>query len=392
MIVFENRGEADVLALTTSGVSVKVGDSPIGRFGTGFNYALAVLLRDGCRVTVFSGLEKTVFSTRRANIRGTDFELVEASTDDGQWRTLGFTTQYGRDWAPWMAYRELYCNARDEGGEVYEAATESGLNDPRPGLTQIRVEGDSIADIHQERALYFLEDEPDLKLDGVNVYRRPSMTVFYRGVKVMDLPQPAALTYNFTRRMDLTEDRTLAHPFMVQYYLAQSLAKCTDRAILEEVLTPIKGSLEDTLDWRSHAAEATPVFLDTVSELKSSGARPVASAALTVLDVRRASAFVPQVARLDFDLRTVLDEAISSVDALDLSFKTSSTFEVAEEIPHGADFIVHDDTVWISQDALESHERAVAALIRGSLEISGTSNWEDALMSELIRVGGRVLA
>src|ERR1700733_12022356 len=51
MIVFENYGEIEIDAITTFGVSVKEGPNPIGFFGTGLKYAVAVLLRHGCKVS-----------------------------------------------------------------------------------------------------------------------------------------------------------------------------------------------------------------------------------------------------------------------------------------------------------------------------------------------------
>jgi len=46
MITFENDGEIDLRAISQFGINVKTGDSPIGFFGTGLKYALAVLMRE----------------------------------------------------------------------------------------------------------------------------------------------------------------------------------------------------------------------------------------------------------------------------------------------------------------------------------------------------------
>src|SRR6185437_6468608 len=111
-VVFENRGEIDPIAIRTFGVSVKESENPIGFFGTGLKYALAILLRTKHRITIQSGERVLHVGTREAVVRGERFDLI---TLDGE--PLGFTTQVGKTWAVWMAYRELYCNARDEGGE-----------------------------------------------------------------------------------------------------------------------------------------------------------------------------------------------------------------------------------------------------------------------------------
>lgn len=55
MILFQNPGEIDLLSIASFGVSVKEGENPIGFFGTGLKYAIAVLLRTGHRITVMTG-------------------------------------------------------------------------------------------------------------------------------------------------------------------------------------------------------------------------------------------------------------------------------------------------------------------------------------------------
>ena len=44
-------------AIRTLGVSVKVGDSPIGYFGTGLKFALATILRKGGEIVLKRGLQ-----------------------------------------------------------------------------------------------------------------------------------------------------------------------------------------------------------------------------------------------------------------------------------------------------------------------------------------------
>jgi len=54
-IAFQNDGELDLRLMATFGCSVKETNNPIGFFGTGLKYALAVLLRTGHKVTVHLG-------------------------------------------------------------------------------------------------------------------------------------------------------------------------------------------------------------------------------------------------------------------------------------------------------------------------------------------------
>lgn len=51
-LYFLNNGEFDVSAMLTFGVSAKESDNPIGQFGTGFKYAIAIILRLGGSISV----------------------------------------------------------------------------------------------------------------------------------------------------------------------------------------------------------------------------------------------------------------------------------------------------------------------------------------------------
>src|ERR1700676_327969 len=105
LVVFENPGEIDAAAIRTFGVSVKEGENPIGFFGTGLKYAIAVLLRTGHQVTVTAGLDRYEFGILSETVRGKEFGFVSMN---GQ--RLGFTTELGKVWELWAAYREIACN------------------------------------------------------------------------------------------------------------------------------------------------------------------------------------------------------------------------------------------------------------------------------------------
>ena len=121
MIVFENPGEIDVASISTFGVSVKESDNPIGFFGTGLKYAIAILLRNNHKVTIHSGVDTHAFDTENVTVRGRSFDFVRLTTNEGQPERIGFTTEVGKTWEIWMAYRELFCNARDENGDAFLA-------------------------------------------------------------------------------------------------------------------------------------------------------------------------------------------------------------------------------------------------------------------------------
>src|ERR1035437_3063720 len=117
-IIFENSGEIEPLAITTFGSSVKESKNPIGYFGTGLKFALAVLLRENHKILLQCGDRQVEIGVRSQTIRGKEFQLVFIGENPA-----GFTTELGKNWKTWMAYRELHCNAKDEpDSRIYESA------------------------------------------------------------------------------------------------------------------------------------------------------------------------------------------------------------------------------------------------------------------------------
>lgn len=107
MIIFENLGEIDFRSISHFGINVKPGKSPIGFFGTGLKYAIAVLMRTGQKVTIYSGLSKCTIGTEESEFRGKNFNFIKATVDDNPSYDIGFTTELGKMWPLWAAYREL---------------------------------------------------------------------------------------------------------------------------------------------------------------------------------------------------------------------------------------------------------------------------------------------
>lgn len=263
MIVFENPGEADVLALTTFGVNVKEGDSPIGFFGTGFKYAIAVLLRTGHEVEVYLGEKHVTFRVQKETIRGKEFGLICMDGFGHDHARLGFTTELGKHWEVWMAYRELWSNARDEGGRVYacnEFNDDVDLPPPHPrseaGTTRVLVSGEAIERAHVERAEFLLEpsEPPVATVRGVEFHRGSARAIFYRGIKVMEVPEErrTVYTYNLLGGVTLTEDRTAKWAFEVEAAIRRAVAELpeSEQAVIEDVLTARRDAHESKLDWR----------------------------------------------------------------------------------------------------------------------------------------------
>lgn len=214
MIRIHNPGHLDPMAIQTFGISAKETDSPIGYFGTGMKYAIAVTLRLGGTVSILNNGQEITFRVARESFRNKDFDFIDmAITDDAgndDIVRLPFTTELGKNWEPWQAVREFICNAIDENGYVLR-------NDQPAPSTGVLF----IVD-HAEYDALYEDDFRDIflsapantarKLGCMEVYDRPSKYVFYRGVRILDLGKPSLRTYNITDGIVLTEDRTAKDP------------------------------------------------------------------------------------------------------------------------------------------------------------------------------------
>lgn len=246
MIIFENDGEIDPRLISLIGVNVKENSAAIGYFGTGLKYAVACLSRWGESLTVQSGLAEFTFHTEETKIRGQSFGvLVMRSAVD--YLQLGFTTELGKRWEPWMVYRELWCNAHDEpGAKVYEA---DRLPKPSAGKTRAIVSGQKIEQAHASRDEFILSGRKPLHaLPGLEAYEGPGKRIFYRGIAVQTPDKPGLYTYNITEHLFLTEDRT-AGSWATDPIIARGLSQIEDVGVIDATLTAPSGALESRLDY-----------------------------------------------------------------------------------------------------------------------------------------------
>lgn len=246
MIIFENEGEIDPRLISLIGVNVKESAGAVGYFGTGLKYAVACLARWGESMTVQSGLAEFSFYTEETKIRGQSFGVLvmQSAVDQLQ---LGFTTELGKRWEPWMIYRELWCNAHDEPkSRVYEA---DKAPKPVAGLTRVIVSGLKIEKAHAARNDFILEKRKPLHvLPGLEIYEGESRRIFYRGIAVQTTEKPSIYTYNITDHLYLTEDRT-AGSWATDPIIARGLSQLEDANVIDATLTAPSGALESRLDY-----------------------------------------------------------------------------------------------------------------------------------------------
>lgn len=265
-VVFRTPSLIPIEAFTMVGVNAKPSTTnPIGFFGTGLKYAIAVLLRLGCKVTVFIGLVEYEFYTVKEDFRGKDFDFVYMKKRKGHFWSrpvkLPFTLEYGKTWEVWQAYRELHSNTLDENGEIYECA----IGDPgnpfviSDDQTVMVVEGEVFLQAYYDRYKTFLQDGLRVRssTDRIQVIDKPSSHLYYRGMRIYDLPKEkqSRFTWNFLGHVDLTEDRTAKYVFDLERQIAEHVAQSEDKSFIQEIARVTSEHWESKMDFRyAHAA------------------------------------------------------------------------------------------------------------------------------------------
>jgi len=222
-VYFANDGKIDLMALCTMGVSVKETDQPIGYFGTGVKFAIATLLRTGHKVTLTVGGRRLPFDVESVDIRGKDFEIVTMGGEK-----LGFTTELGKNWQVWQAFRELHSNTLDEGGKTSDKKL--------TGDTVFEIEGAAMQTEFGRMHKIFLSTEPICEAAGVEVHRGASDVIYYRGVRAGLLPKMSKYTYNITSTMTLSEDRNFADMWDAEWEIRCAIPQLKDANVLTDIL------------------------------------------------------------------------------------------------------------------------------------------------------------
>lgn len=238
-LYFHNPGQIDPIAISTMGLHFKETNSPIGFFGTGLKYAIATLLRNGGAIELRAkGQVQAKFTYRPQSFRGTTANIVYMNDTP-----LGFTTALGKTWQLWMAYRELYSNALDEGGNVSTTATASD--------TEFVVEG--LDEIHEERSIYFIQPEeiPLVSSAHCDIYPGSATCFFYKTINVggaISTEKPLPFRANIKAQLDLTEDRTIKWLFQPNEHIAEAIQGCNNLMVIDQALLTPGG--KDNIDWK----------------------------------------------------------------------------------------------------------------------------------------------
>lgn len=259
MYIFQNPGSIDPILIRTFAASVKEKENPIGKFGTGLKYAIARILATQGTLRIVTDDNDLHFSTKRVEIRNKEFNLVCMNGEE-----LGFTTELGSHWEPWMVFRELACNALDENGEYFWSHESNFLHSP--GTTAVIVTGSLMRQAWGSRAETIITNPPPGE-----VLATPSKHIYLNGVRVFTPELPTRLTYNLLTA-ELTEDRTLQNPYGVcQHTFSQIIAKCNNKEIIEAALSCSEQEYVEGSLLFGYVGTPSPEFLATVRTMRKNG-------------------------------------------------------------------------------------------------------------------------
>jgi hypothetical protein len=373
VILFENRGEIDIRSISTFGVSVKETENPIGFFGTGLKYAIAVLLRTGHKVTIHSGLSVVRFGAHRQLVRGQEFEFVTMEVDDDPPAPIGFTTELGKQWELWMAYRELACNCKDEGGRGRFVAS---MPVPAAGLTQIVVQGQEFEAVFNEGHRFILADDAQLTVGTTEIRMRRSAHLYYRGVRVMELPRQALHTYNLNAKLKLTEDRTVANEWEVTSHFARAVLQAEDPDFIRACVTADDGTLEGGLDLHGWGYSPSKQFLQVVGDVLADRMYRVNPTAMRVWKEATKQKFDPRELTLSKVQTVSLHRAIDFCRTLGYDV-TAYEIKVAESLGDGCLGLAEGGTIYIAGRVFEigGAKQVAATLIEEFLHLR--FGWKD---------------
>jgi hypothetical protein len=364
MIIFQNPGAIDLDAALLMGVNAKTSTNPIGFFGSGLKYAIAVLLRTNHKVVIFRGTQPFHFTTEERVSRGTKYHPIVMN---GQ--ALGFTMELGKNWAVWEAFRELYCNATDENGSADQLAIGDNLDAIvlLPNTTTVAVIGTEIEELWPRHGDFILLKEPEICTTNVDIIRKPSKNLYYRGILVQTHQKEWPHTYNIKGFIDLTENRGVKYDFQVR----KLLVKCTDELlemgledVVERMLTPESSSSPHaSLEWGGVFDDdrRPQAWSDLVGRLMKTSSYDIPTAAKsTFTRMMRSTSIEPTPKDLTSVEQQMLDRAIRFCQSIGYN-PTQYPIIPVDRVGDGIYGLAKNGKIYITDQAFRQGTKQVAA-------------------------------
>lgn len=232
-----NRGLVESGALSLMGASVKEA-SAIGKFGSGFKYALATLIRNGVEVRIFSGTREIEITTRPETFRDREFQVIWV---DGVRTSI--TTETGKEWHIRDAIRELWSNALDE---AEPARCVSDVIEPNPERTIIAIEARAeVNRMVMNWEMYFCQDVRAIheNMEG-RILAQITPNYFRRGIWICeDREHMGMFSYDF-KDIALPESRKIATASTL-YAVVQVIRNCPNEDVWRKLLSNLDPKLQE---------------------------------------------------------------------------------------------------------------------------------------------------
>lgn len=388
-LTFRNPGLIEPAAITTLGVNAKEGDSPIGFFGTGLKYTIAGVLRLGGTIRIWRGNTEYDFFADKAEIRGKEFSIVHMRSPAGI-QPLGFTTDLGKTWEPWMFLRELHCNAKDEGGETVE-----GHVGPLEGWTTIHLTQPEIEHAWtHEKHLYFLDSTPFYETASVAFHERSGKTIFYQGINVGEhhSGKPWRYTPNLKAGLTLTENRTVDNQYNIDHEVAEMVATSTCRELIEFYMETPDGYVEGGLTFQPYF-EVSDLFLEIGKEFRKTW-RVRNFSIRRLLDRHLKPEDISSDYTLDDEQKKMLEDAIVFCKSIDFQVD-DFPIVISNTLGKGVLGLADDGKIKLSAHAFEDGNTSlIATLIEEYTHLSlgysdCTRELQDFFLRRLVTFGRR---
>ena len=351
-ILFKNEGLIDLDFIRSFGVSVKEGDNPIGFFGTGLKYAIAIILRNKQKISIYVGNELYKFGTIEKIKRGKSFDFITMNDE-----VLGYTTELGKNWEMWQAFRELYSNCKDELGEVFRGDSEQ---EAQEGYTVISVEGPKFEDWFINRNQIVLSSEPLCETLHANIHNKDIGTIFYKSIRVQR-EESLLFDYNINQQLDLTEDRTVKWSWEVSQRIASAWLRCTDKILLKRALTANKQTFEGSLNYDNSTKVPTSEFISVVEDIVLDGITNVNPSAL-----KKCQSLSEKLSPVKCSLSTVqkaqLKKAIRVLNFMGYEIEKYPLI-VAEDLGNLCLGMAKNDTIYIAKRCFHMGTKMVTSTI-----------------------------
>lgn len=271
-VVFKTKGKLDLRSLTVFGMNAKpTTTTPIGYFGTGLKYAVAVLSRERIPITFWIDGKKWTVEQDETKFRDKEFRALTLKRHSMIPKTINlpFTTELGKNWELWQAFRELESNTRDEKGST-QVGMSPGSTFPHDmsGHTFIEVESEDFVQEFYDRDKTFLPEGLTVRSSNerIQCFAQKSNYIYYRSIRIVDLKEPSANTYNILSPIELTEDRTAKSSFDVNWEIEKFIAEQAEPEIVKRAVTAPTKTYERALTYAY--ASKSPAFMEVVGQNK----------------------------------------------------------------------------------------------------------------------------